>query len=59
MIHFVKNWYLKMHLKFSIIIPFKDININILKCLRSINKLNYKNFEVILVPDQEISINEK
>ena len=48
-----------MHLKFSIIIPFKDININILKCLRSINKLNYKNFEVILVPDQEISINEK
>ena len=48
-----------MHLKFSIIIPFKDVNINILKCLRSITKLNYKKFEVILVPDQEITLDEK
>ena len=45
-----------MHLNFSIIIPFKEVNTNLLNCLDSINNLNYENFEVILVPDNKIKL---
>lgn len=47
-----------MHLKFSIIIAFKDININLINCLKSISNLNYKNFETILIPDHSINLKE-
>lgn len=43
-------------MNFSIIIPFKEVNTNLLNCLDSINNLNYENFEVILVPDNEIKL---
>ncbi len=43
-------------MNFSIIIPFKEVNTNLLKCLDSIDNLNYKSFEVILVPDKKIKL---
>lgn len=43
----------------SIIIPFKEWNSYIEKCVSECLKLNYKNFEIILIPDSEISFKHK
>ena len=40
-------------IKFSIIIPFKKSSSYLLECLDKIGKQSYRNFEVILLPDQK------
>jgi GT2 family glycosyltransferase len=44
---------------FSIIIPFKFWSSNLTECLQKISKLSLKEFELILLPDEEITIPEK
>lgn len=43
----------------SIIIPFKEWNNYVEKCVSECLKLDYKNFEVILIPDSEISFKHR
>ena len=47
---------MKKATKFSIIIPFKIISQNLLNNLIALEKQTYKNFEVILIPDDEINL---
>tara|TARA_B110000483_G_scaffold243654_1_gene334903 strand:+ start:2521 stop:3486 length:966 start_codon:yes stop_codon:yes gene_type:complete len=44
---------------YSIIIPFKELNSNLLNNLKSISFLEYTKFEVILVPDKNILLTEE
>ncbi|MDP7197688.1 MAG: glycosyltransferase family A protein, partial [SAR202 cluster bacterium] len=39
-------------MKVSIIVPFREKNRKILRCLKSIKNQDYKNFEVIIISDR-------
>ena len=41
---------------FSIIIPFKSWSYNLEECLKFIRKLSFKEFELILLPDNEMTL---
>jgi len=41
--------------KFSIIIPFKELNSYVIECIEHILKQDFKNFEIILLPDYKIN----
>ena len=42
--------------KFSIIIPFKEFNLNVTQCLEYLRKQSYTDFEIILLPDKKEKI---
>ncbi|MDG1843451.1 MAG: hypothetical protein P8I98_03935, partial [Nitrospinaceae bacterium] len=44
---------------FSIIIAFKSWSYNLEECLKCIRKLTFKEFELILLPDYEITLAEE
>ena len=44
---------------FSIIIPFKSWSYNLEVCLKFIRKLTFKEFELILLPDDEMTLIEQ
>ena len=44
---------------FSIIIPFKSWSSNLTECLKYIRELTFKEFELILLPDEEVSLLEE
>lgn len=46
------------NLKFSIVIPCKEFDAYSVKCLESCLQLNYENFEIILLPDKKIDLND-
>jgi len=48
-----------MKFKFSIIIIYSEISSDLYKCLNHIDNQNYKNFEVILVSEQDKKIEHK
>jgi len=43
-------------MKFSIIIPCKNDSSYLRACLKSIRKMNYSNYEVIVIPDEKINL---
>lgn len=48
----------KNKISFSIIIPFKKVNPDLLECLEHIQRLTKPAKEIILLPDQEIELNQ-
>jgi len=44
---------------FTIIIPFKSWSSNLEECLKCIKKLSFKEFELILLPDDDMTLNEE
>ena len=44
---------------FSIIIAFKSWSYNLEECLKCIRKLTFKEFELILLPDYEMTLAEE
>ena len=42
-------------LKISVIIPFKEVNSYVRKCVQETKKLDYRDYDIILLPDHEIT----